>query len=50
MEGMGAHSGTPRHLDVLIASKDIVAAEIVGTQVMGFDPMATCGYAIGLEG
>ncbi len=39
MEGMGAHSGTPRKLDILIASQDMVAAEIVGTQVMGFNPM-----------
>jgi uncharacterized protein (DUF362 family) len=38
-EGMSAHSGTPYPLGVLIASRDMVAADIVGTQVMGFDPM-----------
>jgi uncharacterized protein (DUF362 family) len=49
MEGMGAHSGTPRHLGVLIASKDIVAAEIVGTQVMGFDPMEPVATQLALK-
>jgi uncharacterized protein (DUF362 family) len=38
-EGMSAHSGTPYPLGVLIASQDMVAADIVGTQVMGFNPM-----------
>lgn len=38
-EGMGAHGGTPRRLDILIASRDMVAADIVGTQVMGFNAM-----------
>jgi uncharacterized protein (DUF362 family) len=44
MEGMGAHSGTPRSMGLLIASADMVAAEIVGTEVMGFnylEPVAT---------
>jgi uncharacterized protein (DUF362 family) len=39
MEGMGAHSGTPYPLGVLVASRDLVAADIVGTRVMGFDPL-----------
>ena len=39
MEGMGAHSGPPYPLGVLIASEDIVAADLVGTRVMGFNPM-----------
>jgi uncharacterized protein (DUF362 family) len=39
MEGMGAHGGTPYPLGLLIASEDMVAADIVGTQVMGFNPM-----------
>jgi len=39
MEGMGAHSGTPFSLGLLIGSQDMVAADIVGTQVMGFNPM-----------
>lgn len=39
MEGMGAHSGTPYPLGLLIASQDMVAADIVGTTVMGFDPL-----------
>ncbi len=49
MEGMGAHSGTPRHLGVLIASQDIVAAEIVGTQVMGFDPKEPVATQLALK-
>lgn len=39
MEGMGAHSGTAYPLGLLIASQDMVAADIVGTRVMGFDPL-----------
>jgi uncharacterized protein (DUF362 family) len=39
MEGMGAHSGTPYSLGLLIASQDMTAADIVGTQVMGFNPL-----------
>jgi uncharacterized protein (DUF362 family) len=39
MEGMGAHSGKPLALDLLIASQDMVAADLVGTQVMGLNPM-----------
>jgi uncharacterized protein (DUF362 family) len=39
MEGMGAHSGTPYSLGLLIGSQDMTAADLVGTEVMGFDPM-----------
>jgi uncharacterized protein (DUF362 family) len=39
MEGKSAHSGTPRALGLLIGSQDMVSADIVGTQVMGFNPM-----------
>ena len=39
MEGMGAHSGTPYSLGLLIGSQDMTAADIVGTQVMGFNPL-----------
>lgn len=39
MEGMGAHSGTPVDLGALIASTNMVAADFVATQVMGFDPL-----------
>jgi uncharacterized protein (DUF362 family) len=39
MEGMGAHSGTPYSLGLLIGSQDMAAADIVGTQVMGFNPL-----------
>ena len=49
MEGMGAHSGTPRNLDILIASQDMVAAEIVGTQVMGFDAMEPVATQLALK-
>jgi hypothetical protein len=49
MEGMGAHSGTPRRLGVLIASRDMIAAEIVGTQVMGFDPLEPVATQLALK-
>jgi len=39
MEGNGAHDGTPIKVGVLIASQDITAADLVGTEVMGFDPL-----------
>lgn len=38
-EGIGAHEGTSVSLGILIASQDMVAADIVGAQIMGFDPM-----------
>jgi len=38
-EGMGAHGGTTRPMGILVASRDMVAADIVGTQLMGFDPL-----------
>lgn len=39
MEGMGAHGGTPYSLGLLIGSRDMTAADIVATQVMGFNPL-----------
>ena len=38
-EGMGAHGGTTRAMGILVASRDMVAADIVGTQLMGYDPL-----------
>ncbi len=38
MEGLGPINGRPKRMDLLIASRDVVAADIVGTRVMGFDP------------
>jgi uncharacterized protein (DUF362 family) len=38
-EGIGAHEGTMVSLDLLIASQNMIAADIVGAQIMGFDPM-----------
>ena len=39
MEGMSAHVGKARPVGVLIGSLDMVAADIVGSQIMGFNPM-----------
>ena len=39
MEGMSSHVGTVRPIGALIGSLNMVAADIVGTQVMGFNPM-----------
>jgi len=38
-EGIGAHGGTGKPLGVLVASRDMVAADLVGTQIMGFEAM-----------
>lgn len=38
MEGNGPSSGTPFDARVAIASRDAVAADIIGTKIMGFDP------------
>jgi uncharacterized protein (DUF362 family) len=38
MEGKGPVDGTPVKMDVIIASKDVVAADATGTRVMGIDP------------
>lgn len=38
-EGMGAHGGTTRRMGILVASRDMLAADIVGTRLMGFDPL-----------
>jgi uncharacterized protein (DUF362 family) len=39
MEGISAHHGTPRAMNLLLGSLVPVAADIVGTQIMGFEPM-----------
>jgi len=39
MEGISAHSGTPKHLDLLIGSTVALAADVVGARIMGFNPM-----------
>ncbi len=38
MEGKGPVNGTPVKMDLIIASKDIVAADATGCRVMGIDP------------
>jgi uncharacterized protein (DUF362 family) len=38
MEGKGPVDGTPVKMDLIIASKDVVAADATGTRVMGIDP------------
>jgi len=48
-EGMGAHAGTPHPLGILIGSRDMVAADIVATQVMGFDPMEPATNQLALK-
>ncbi len=39
MEGMSAHVGSARPVGILIGSLDMVAADIVGSQIMGFNPL-----------
>lgn len=38
MEGPGPVGGCPVRMDLVIAGRDVVATDIVGTKVMGFDP------------
>ena len=38
MEGRGPTDGTPVQMDLIIASKDVVAADSTGCRVMGIDP------------
>jgi uncharacterized protein (DUF362 family) len=38
MEGKGPVDGTPIQMDLIIASKDVVAADATGCRVMGIDP------------
>ncbi len=38
MEGPGPVGGMPVKMDLVIAGRDVVATDIVGTTVMGFDP------------
>ena len=38
MEGFGPLEGTPKKIGVIIASKDPVAADTVGAQIMGINP------------
>jgi uncharacterized protein (DUF362 family) len=38
MEGQGPVDGTPVKMDLIIASKDVVAADATGCRVMGIDP------------
>jgi uncharacterized protein (DUF362 family) len=38
MEGHGPVDGTPIQMDLIIASKDVVAADATGCRVMGIDP------------
>lgn len=49
MEGMSAHVGTGRPLGLLIGSHDMVAADIVGSQVMGFNPMEVITTQLALK-
>lgn len=38
MEGPGPVGGDPVRMDLVIAGRDVVATDIVGTKIMGFDP------------
>jgi len=49
MQGMGAHSGTPYPLGILIGSQNMLAADLVGTQVMGFNPTEPVTNQLGLK-
>ena len=48
-EGIGAHGGTSKPLGLLVASRDMVAADIVGTQIMGFEVMEPISNQLALK-
>ncbi|MGD0027353.1 MAG: DUF362 domain-containing protein [Candidatus Bathyarchaeia archaeon] len=39
MEGRGPSGGTPVKMDLIIAGKDVVAADATASRIMGFEPM-----------
>ncbi len=39
MEGEGPSSGTPRHVEAVLASKDAVALDAVASKIAGFNPL-----------
>lgn len=43
MEGFGPTDGTPRHVGIIVASKDLVAADAVAASVIGIKP-SKIGY------
>jgi uncharacterized protein (DUF362 family) len=49
LEGMNAHSGSSRSLGVLVGSLDMVAADIVGSQIMGFNPLEVITTQLALK-
>lgn len=49
MEGMSAHSGSARRIGVLVGSLDMVAADIVGSQIMGFNPLEVVTTQLALK-
>jgi uncharacterized protein (DUF362 family) len=49
LEGMNAHSGSARPLGVLVGSLDMVAADIVASQIMGFNPLEVVTTQLALK-
>jgi len=49
MEGMSAHTGSALPLGLLVGSLDMVAADIVGSQIMGFNPMEVVTNQLALK-
>jgi uncharacterized protein (DUF362 family) len=49
MEGMSAHSGSVRSLGLLVGSLDMVAADIVGSRIMGFNPLEVVTTQLALK-
>jgi uncharacterized protein (DUF362 family) len=49
LEGISAHSGTVRNLGILVGSLDMVAADIVGSRIMGFNPLEVISTQLALK-
>jgi uncharacterized protein (DUF362 family) len=49
LEGINAHSGSARSMGILIGGLDAVATDIVGSQVMGFNPLEVVTTQLALK-
>jgi len=49
MEGMRAHTGSVRPMGLLVGSLDIVAADLVGSKIMGFHPLEVVTNQLALK-
>jgi uncharacterized protein (DUF362 family)/NAD-dependent dihydropyrimidine dehydrogenase PreA subunit len=49
MEGDGPHSGTPRHVGAILASRSYSALDVVAARIMSIDPNEICTIRAAME-